>query len=73
MKYKHGLNQYKINHAKSFAQAIVQEVTKIELLFHLSQEGHIDEEKAQNGINNWIDEVENSCKELKLYLTPKQE
>ncbi|MDA2437854.1 hypothetical protein PDN50_11745 [Bacillus cereus] len=50
MKEKHGLSQYRINHARDHARYIAESVAKIEILFHLSQESHIDEEKAENGI-----------------------
>jgi formamidopyrimidine-DNA glycosylase len=73
LRYKHGLNQYKINHAKDYAKHIMEEVSKLELLFHLSQEGHIEEEKAENGIKNWLKDIENSTKELLRYLEPRKD
>ncbi|HFI2424585.1 hypothetical protein OCE55_21685 [Bacillus paranthracis] len=43
MKVKHGLSQYRLNYAKGHATYIAEMVAKVELLFHLSQEGHIYE------------------------------
>ncbi|ALS22232.1 hypothetical protein [Paenibacillus naphthalenovorans] len=68
MNFKHGISQYRINHARDYAKYILESVAKVELLFHLSQEGHIDEVKADNGIKSITKEIERSTKELLGYL-----
>ncbi|WP_010499939.1 hypothetical protein [Paenibacillus elgii] len=68
MNAKHGLNQYRINHARDYAKYILECVAKVELLFHLSKEGHIDENKAENGITNITKEIERSTQELLGYI-----
>ncbi|HDR7066937.1 TPA: hypothetical protein QCW42_004043 [Bacillus cereus] len=73
MKYKHGLSQYRINHARDYARYIAECVAKIELLFHLSEEGHIEEEKAENGIANLNEEIERSTKQLLGYVEQRDD
>ncbi|MEK5205041.1 hypothetical protein NST55_27675 [Bacillus sp. FSL R10-2789] len=73
MKYKHGLNQYRINHVRYYARYTAEMVAKIEMLFHLSQEGHIEEEKAENGISNLTKEIERSSKELLNYIEQRDD
>ncbi|MEK4605333.1 hypothetical protein MHH42_31265 [Bacillus sp. FSL L8-0099] len=73
MRAKHGLSQYRINHARDYARYMAEGVAKIEMLFQLSQEGHIDEEKAENGIQYWIREVESSTKELLGYIEQRDD
>jgi hypothetical protein len=73
MKYKHGLNQYRINHVRDYARYMAEMVAKIEMLFHLSQEGHIEEEKAENGISNLTKEIERSSKELLNYIEQRDD
>ncbi|OSY09298.1 hypothetical protein BTJ44_01261 [Bacillus mycoides] len=43
------------------------------MLFHLSQEGHIEEEKAENGISNLTKEIERSSKELLNYIEQRDD
>jgi formamidopyrimidine-DNA glycosylase len=73
MKEKHGLSQYRINHARDYAKYILESVAKVELLFHLSQEGHIEEQKAENGIANTVKEIERSTKELLVYIEQRDD
>lgn len=39
MKEKHGLSQYRLNHAKRQAQVILEAVNKIEMMFQMSSQG----------------------------------
>jgi len=73
MNAKHGLSQYRINHARDYAKYILESVAKTELLFQLSQQGHIDEVKAENGITNAIKEIDRSTKELLGYLEQRED
>lgn len=73
MNVKHGLSQYRINHAKDYAKYILESVAKVELLFQLSQQGHIEEIKAENGITNVIKEIERSTKELLGYIERRED
>lgn len=73
MKEKHGLSQYRINHARDYAKYILESVAKTELLFHLSSEGFIEEEKAENGIANLGKEIERSVKELLVYIEQRDD
>ncbi|PEN97752.1 hypothetical protein CN553_11910 [Bacillus cereus] len=73
MREKHGLSQYRINHARDYARYIAECVAKIELLFHLSQEGHIEEGKAENGISNLNKEIERSTEQLLGYVEQRDD
>lgn len=58
LEYKHGLSQYRLNNAKSYAQSILETVQKIEIMFQLSQQELIDEELAENYIKINIDKLD---------------
>ncbi|GMX64463.1 hypothetical protein Elgi_37320 [Paenibacillus elgii] len=73
MNAKHGLNQYRINHARDHAKYILESIAKVELLFQLSQQGHIEEIKAENGIANITKEIERSTKELLGYIERRED
>ncbi|MDZ5608592.1 hypothetical protein U2I54_16195 [Bacillus pseudomycoides] len=73
MKNKHGLSQYRINHAKDHAVNVADKIAKVEMLFHLSQTGHIEEEKAENGISYLIEEIEDSTKYLLEYIRQRDD
>lgn len=73
MKVKHGLNQYRLNYAKNHATYIAEMVAKVELLFHLSQEGHISEEKAENGIHNLTEEIKQTTEYMLRYIEQRDD
>lgn len=73
MREKHGLNQYRLNYAKNHATYVAEMVAKVELLFQLSQEGHIDEEKAENGIHNLTKEIQQTTKYLLGYIEQRDD
>lgn len=70
---KHGLSQGRINYAKDHARLLVDNVAKVEMLFHLSKDGHIDEEKAENGIHYLTKEIEDSSRYLLEYIRPRKD
>ncbi|EMA6344328.1 hypothetical protein U3450_003351 [Bacillus cytotoxicus] len=73
MKVKHGLSQYRLNYAKGHATNIAEMVAKVELLFHLSQEGYIDEEKAENGIQNLTNEIKQTTEYFLGYIEQRED
>lgn len=73
MREKHGLSQYRLNYAKNHATYVAEMVAKVELLFHLSQEGNIDEEKAENGINNLTKEIKQTTEYLLGYIEQRDD
>ncbi|EJR74849.1 hypothetical protein IK7_05450 [Bacillus cereus VD156] len=73
MEDKHGLNQYRINGARDYARSITEMVAKIDMLFYLSQVGHIDEEKAEIGIKNLTDVIKQDTEELLNYLKQRDD
>lgn len=70
---KHGLSQGRINYAKDHAKRLVDDVAKIEMLFHLSNDGHIDKEKAENGIHYLTKEIEDCTRYLLEYIRPRKD
>ncbi|PHF60813.1 hypothetical protein COI40_10155 [Bacillus wiedmannii] len=73
MKVKHGLSQYRLNYAKGHATYIAEMVAKVKLLFHLSQEGYIDEEKAENGIQNLTNEIKQTTEYFLGYIEQRED
>lgn len=68
MDKKHGLSQYRLNYAKDYAKGFFEAVSKIEIMFQLSKEGHISEDLAGNYIKSNIDEIDRNWDYFKSYL-----
>ncbi|MFJ8528517.1 hypothetical protein [Bacillus sp. NPDC094106] len=64
MDEKHGLSQERINLAKEYAQRISEMVAKVDMLFYLSDVGHIEEKKAELGIKNLTDVIKQDTEKL---------
>lgn len=73
MKGKHGLSQYRLNHAKSQAQVILEAVNKIEMMFQMSTQGHIDEELAENYISRNVKELDRNWEYFKSYIEQRDD
>lgn len=73
MKSKHGLSQYRLNHAKGQAQVILEAVYKIEMMFQMSEQGHIDEELAENYISRNIKELDRNWEYFKGYIEQRED
>jgi hypothetical protein len=73
MKYKHGLSQYRLNHAKSQAQVILEAVNKIEIMYQMSEQGHIDEELAENYIKRNVKELDRNWEYFKSYIEQRED
>lgn len=73
MRAKHGLSQYRINCARDYARSIAETVAKINMLFYLSDVGHIEEEKAEIGIQNLTDVIKQDTEELLGYVKQRDE
>lgn len=68
MREKHGLSQYRLNHAKSYAQNFLELVNKVELMFQMSQEGLVTEEAAEQFIKRNIDSLDRDWEYFKSYI-----
>jgi hypothetical protein len=73
VKAKHGLSQYRLNHAKSQAQIILEAVNKIEMVFQMSEQGHIDENLAENYIARNIEELDRNWEYFKGYIEQRDD
>jgi len=73
MKQKHGLNQYRLNHAKDYAKLFVEKTNKIELMYHMSTEGLVDETIAENFISGHIKELDREWEEFKSYINQRED
>jgi len=68
MREKHGLNQYRLNYAKNYAQNFLETVNKIEMMFQMSEQGLVKEEVAGNYISNNIKELDRNWEYFKSYI-----
>lgn len=73
MKGKHGLSQFRINYAKGYAQNFLETVTKIEMMFQLSEQGMINEEVAENYISHNIKELDRNWEYFKGYIEQRED
>ncbi|MGM9986386.1 MAG: hypothetical protein ACI35O_04065 [Bacillaceae bacterium] len=73
MKDKHGLNQYRLNYAKGYAQGFLEMVNKIELMYQLSEQGLIDEDKTENYISNNLKELDRNWEYFKSYIEQRKD
>ncbi|MEM4994897.1 hypothetical protein WKH56_20245 [Priestia sp. SB1] len=68
MKSKHGITQYRLSFVRRYAQEISEEVAKIEMVYHLSEQSLIDEKVAENYISGYIRSLEEKSKYFKGYI-----
>ncbi|PAD70615.1 hypothetical protein CHH83_02095 [Bacillus sp. 7586-K] len=73
MNRKHGTSQYRLNYAKSHAQAFVENVQRIEFMWQLSDQGHIDEKVADSYIRRMIDETVRNWEYFHSYLEYRED
>lgn len=73
MKEKHGLSQYRLNHAKSYALNFLELVNKVEMMFQLSEQGLIDEGLAENYISNNLKELERNWEYFKGSIEQRED
>lgn len=67
-KYKHGTGRVRLNNAGSYAAIIMERVSQIHCLWHLSINENIDEAVADDSIRYLIEEVNGACESLKSAL-----
>lgn len=72
-KHKHGLNRYRINHAKDYAKMFHEKMIQIDLMFRMSVEGLIDEKIAENFISANIEELDSELEEFKGYIKQRED
>jgi len=73
MRVKHGLSQYRLNHAKSYVQGFLETVNKIEMMFQMSEQGLIDEEIAERYISSNIVELDRNWEYFKEYINQRED
>lgn len=73
MKSKHGTSQYRLNYAKGYAQSFLEDVQNIELMWQLSDQGHIDDELADSYIRNKIEKINDDWKYFKSYIEYRED
>lgn len=72
MKEKHGLSQYRLNYAKDYAQSFLETVTNIEMVFHMSEQGLMDEKLADIYISRNIEEIDMDWAYFKGYIEQRE-
>lgn len=73
IKKAHGTNQYRLNHAKGLAQAILENTQRIEMLWQMSNAGEINKDLADNGIQGFIEETKRLTVEYVGYLEYRED
>jgi hypothetical protein len=73
MKTKHGLSQYRLNHAKDYAKLFLENINKIELMFNMSIEGLVDENIAESYISGNIEQLDQGWEEFKSYIKQRED
>ncbi|MCP1184987.1 hypothetical protein [Paenibacillus sp. 1781tsa1] len=73
MKGKHGLNQYRLNHAKGYAQNFLEMVSKIEIMFQMSDQGLVEDGVAERYISNNINELDRNWEYFKGYIEQRED
>jgi len=73
MSEKHGTNQYRLNHAKSYAQSFVEDVNNIEFMWQLSKQGHVDAELADRYIKRTIEELDRDWERFKAFISYRED
>lgn len=73
MKGKHGLTQYRLNYAKSYAQNFLETVSKVEMMFQLSEQGMVSEEIAENYISSNVKELDRNWEYFKGYIEQRDD
>ncbi|WP_342423132.1 hypothetical protein [Paenibacillus sp. FSL E2-0178] len=73
MKDKHGLSQYRLNHAKSYAQNFLEAVNKIEMMCQMSEQGLVDYGVAEGFIARNINELDKNWEYFKGYIEQRED
>lgn len=59
MESKHGMSQYRLNRAKSYAQSFLETVSKIEFMYQLSLQCEVIINNGEKFFYNYVDKEEN--------------
>jgi NRPS condensation-like uncharacterized protein len=73
MEKKHGLSQYRLNHAKGYAQGILETVNKIEMMYQMSLQGLVSDEFAESYISRNIKELNHNWEYFKGYIEQRED
>ncbi|UTL74843.1 hypothetical protein [Bacillus halotolerans] len=72
-KSKHGLNQYRLNQARSYARSFSETVARIEFMYQLSVEKIVDTVIAESFITGNIKELDRDWEEFKQYIKQRED
>lgn len=73
MESKHGMSQYRLNRAKSYAQSFLETVSKIEFMYQLSLQKLIDPAIAEACITRSIKEIDREWEDFKSYIEQRED
>lgn len=73
MESKHGMSQYRLNRAKSYAQSFLETVSKIEFMYQLSLQKLIDPDIAETYIARNIKEIDRELGDFKSYIEQRED
>lgn len=73
MKNALGTSQYRLNYATDYAEAINENMKRLELIWQLHEEGVLTKEQATNGIKNHIAMIDENIEYFKTYYSWRED
>lgn len=73
MTKKYGTSQYRLNYATDYAEAINEDMKRIELLWQLGNQGTIEDDKVEQIIKNHIASIDEKIEEFKTYYSWRED
>ncbi|MEK3811030.1 MULTISPECIES: hypothetical protein [Bacillus] len=70
---KHGMSQYRLNRAKSYAQSFLETVSKIEFMYQLSLQKLVDPDITETYIARNIKEIDREWEDFKSYIEQQED
>lgn len=68
-----GTSQYRLNYATDYAEAINENMKRLELIWQLAREGVITKEQATLGIKNHIQMIDDNIEYFKTYYSWRED
>ena len=68
-----GTSQYRLNYATDYAEAINENMKRLELIWKLAKEGALTKEQATNGIKNHIELINKNIEYFKTHYSWRED
>lgn len=73
MNNKYGTSQYRLNYATDYAEAISENMKRIELLWQLGEQGLMEDEKVETAIKGHISSIDEYMVDFKGYYSWRED